>query len=450
MGGGNFGSGGTNPGTGGSGDGGTGTGSADTGGTGGGGPITVGPCGRTVGSCEEPEVTVTEIDFGVAITPYGNEWDTLPLPAALASMPSGGTRVAARGTDGRIHIATLDCDDEMVGTPITLDAVDLQDIHADDEGGAVLLTRPGPGSGDDSCGPINTCDSSSSPCYNSFIVRFDHTGEVWATPVTNLSESQDAYQNGARFVWERYQHHGRLAFDGTNYAAYFAIAITTPGNQQCAKPGGVDVHEGDRMQVVSSSGMLLSHPQAMAVGCSHSWTTRIVWDPRNSKFMMVCATDNPDTGSGSLNTGKGCRIARPGPYRTVAAEDCTGQFWGGDLVLAEGSGYWTAYTQNGSAHLVRFTDDGPQQTVSKVASTDHVKLVRFGAGKMLLAWGSGSAMRAQVYDATDATPIGEEFDIPVEDHNYHAFKAFPDGSVAYPARGSTSTSLRVARVMACE
>lgn len=393
---------------------------------------------------------MTEVDFGVPITAYGNEWDTLPLPAALASMPSGGTRVAGRATDGTIHVATLDCNDEMVGTPIVLDAVDLQDIHADDEGGVVLLTRPGPGSGEHYCGPTNTCDSSSSPCYNSFLVRFDHTGEVWATPVTNLSESQDAYQNGARFVWERYQHHGRLAFDGTNYAAYFAIAITTPGNQQCAKPGGVDVHEGDRMQVVSSSGMLVSHPQAMAVGCSHSWTTRIVWDHRSSQFVMVCATDNPDTGSGSLNTGKGCRIARPGPYRTVAAEDCTGQFWGGDLVLAEGSGYWTAYTQNGSAHLVRFTDDGPQQTVSNVASTDHVKLVRFGTGKMLLAWSSGSAMRARVYDATDATPIGPEFDIPVEDHNYHAFKAFPDGSVAYPARGSTNTSLRIARVMACE
>jgi hypothetical protein len=73
--------------------------------------------------------------------------------------------------------------------------------------------------------------------------------------------------------------------------------------------------------------------------------------------------------------------------------------------------------------------------------------VSFGTGKMLLAWESGSQMRAQIYDSASGDPIGAEFDIAVEDHNYHAFKAF--GSVASPAHGSTNTSIRVARVMAC-
>ena len=41
----------------------------------------------------------------------------------------------------------------------------------------------------------------------------------------SLSSSLGGYDNGARFVWW-YQHHGRLASDGTNYAAYFSVAIT--------------------------------------------------------------------------------------------------------------------------------------------------------------------------------------------------------------------------------
>ena len=37
--------------------------------------------------------------------------------------------------------------------------------------------------------------------------------------------------------------------------------------------------------------------------------------------------------------------------------------------------------------------------------------------------------------------------VAVPDHNYQAFKAYADGSVAYPAAGSSSTSIRIARVL---
>lgn len=400
----------------------------------------MGPCERPVSSCAEPEVRITEIDFGVPLTDYGSEWDTQPLPAALASMPGGGTRVAARGADGTVHVATLDCHDALVGTPFELPASDLQDIHADDDGGVVLVTRPASGSGEHGCGPGPLCGGTSAQCYNSYLVRFDGAGvEQWATPVTNAMDGQDAYSNGGRFVWGHYQHHGRIAFDGENYASYFCIGITVD-NDQC-----VDIHQGDRMQVVNAAGTAVAHPQAMEVGCSHSWTTRIVWDPRTSEFAMVCATDNPDPGTGSP-----CRIARPGPYRTVAPVECEGQFWGGDLVLADGGGYWTAYTQGGVISLVRFDDDGPNQTIGDAGSADHAKLVTYGAGKMLLAWESGDQMTAQIYDSATGDTIGDEFPIDVEDHDYHAFKAFPDGSVAYPARGTSATTLRIARVMPCE
>lgn len=99
---------------------------------------------------------------------------------------------------------------------------------------------------------------------------------------------------------------------------------------------------------------------------------------------------------------------------------------------------------------MHFTDDGPDQTIENVGSADHAKLVSYGTGQMLLAWENGSAMAAQLYDSESGEKVSSEFAIGVEDHNYHAFKAFPDGSVAYPARGSTSTSLEIARVMPCE
>jgi hypothetical protein len=41
-------------------------------------------------------------------------------------------------------------------------------------------------------------------------------------------------------------------------------------------------------------------------------------------------------------------------------------------------------------------------------------------------------MAAQVYDAGTGEAVGAQFTVDVRDHNYQAFKAYPDGSVAYP------------------
>jgi hypothetical protein len=266
-----------------------------------------------------------------------------------------------------------------------------------------------------------------------YMVRFDNAGNVeWTTQITNLSDSLAGYDDSARFIWW-YQHHGRLAFDGSNYAAYHGVAITVE-NGAC-----VDIHEGDRMQVVSSTGELLSnHPDAFAVGCSHSWTTRLVWDPRSAHFVMVCATDND------------CRIAQPNPYRTVAQGACDGTLFGGDLVLASTGGYWTAWSQGGQIRLEHFTTGASDATVSNAGSSSHPHLVSYGASRMLLAWGSGATMTAQVRDAGDGSAIGPEFTIDANDHDYMAFKAYGDGSVAYPASGASDTSAKIARVLPCE
>jgi len=252
---------------------------------------------------------------------------------------------------------------------------------------------------------------------------------VWERQVTNLTGSRAGYTDGARFVWW-YQHHGRLASDGATYAAYFGVAITVR-NGKC-----VDIHEGDRMQVVNGKGALVSgHRDSFEVGCSHSWTGRIVWDPRTRRYVTVCATDNA------------CRIAQPNPYRTVAAGACDGTLFGGDLVLAKAKGYWTAWSQGGRARLAHFTTGKADTNIGTAAGTRHPHLVGYGSGRMLLAWQSGSATAAQVYDSGTGKAVGARLTIGVRDHDYQAFKSYPDGSVAYPAAGSTGTSIRIARVL---
>lgn len=379
-----------------------------------------GTCARTAGAT--PKVRVTEIDTGATVKGYGGEGDTEALPLAIASRP-GGSWLAWLGTDEQVHLGKLDCNDKLVGKPTSFPGIDLQDVRADSTGGVLLLTRAG------SCKGSPLCGGTASPCNTMYMVRFDNSGKlVWQVQVTNLTATRGGQTNGARFVWW-YQHHGRLAYDGANYAAYFGVAITVQ-NGSC-----VDIHEGDRMQVVSKAGKLLSGHDSFEVGCSHAWTSRIVWDKRTKHYVMVCATDN------------NCRIAQPNPYRTVAAGTCDGTLFGGDLVNASTTGYWTAWSQGGTVRLDRFTTGASNKSVSTSVNASHPHLVRYGKGRMLLAWQSGTAMAAQVYSASTGAAIGGRITIPVRDHSYQAFKGYSDASVAYPAPGSTSTKIRIARVM---
>lgn len=147
---------------------------------------------------------------------------------------------------------------------------------------------------------------------------------------------------------------------------------------------------------------------------------------------MVCATDNA------------CRIAQPRPYRTVASGTCDGTLFGGGLVLASTRGYWAAWSQ---VLLEHFTTGASDTTIRTGARSRHPHLVAYGTGRMLPAWESGSSMAAQVYDAGTGKTVGNQLAVGVKDHNYQAFKGYPDGSAAYPAAGGNNTSIRIARVM---
>jgi hypothetical protein len=368
------------------------------------------------------------------VIPNGQELDTDPIPLAIAAKPGGGSLVAWMGNDNLVHIANLDCNDQIVGTPFSLPAHDFQDIAADANGGVILLTRDAQGGGTLNCGsPAVLCVTPNPPqaCYDMYMVRFDNAGNtVWTTKLTSSSSVIPPYSTTTTtFIWW-YQHHGRLAYDGTNYAAYFATAIT-------AAPGGcVDVHQGDRMQVVGPTGMLVNTPDSFAFGCSHSWNTRIIWDDRADRFVMVCATDN-------LN-----RVAQPDPYRTIFSAADVGTLSVGDLINDTTMGYWVTASDQGTIRLLNFTTGLASSNIT-AGSSPFSHLVQYGAFNMLVAWETGSSITAQVRARGSGSVVSQQFPIPVADHRYQSFKSFPDGSVAYPAQGITNISIRIARLLPC-
>ena len=390
-------------------------------------------CEPPIGACSAPTVRVTEINLSQpVVTPRRADSDLEPLPFAISPILSGGSRLAWMGTDERVYLAELDCDDQMTAPPVSFPAHDFQDLYADDEGGVLLVTRAAEGEGAAHCGAGPLCGAPKpDACFDMYLVRFDRAGhELWSTKLTRTAADREPYDAGARFVWEAYQHHGRIAHNGSDFAAYFCIGITVQNNS-C-----VDIHEGDRMQVVNPAGALVeNHPDAFEVGCSHSWTPRMVWDPRSARFVTVCATDN------------NCRLARSGS-QTIVHATCDGHFFGGDVVLAPDTGFWTSYSSGGTIRLAHFVTAAADRELGDVGGGDFSHLVAYGQDRMIVAWGAGPALKAQVRDAVTGATLGS-FDIDVPDHPFQAFRAFPDGSAAFPAQGASSGTVRIARVMPC-
>jgi len=400
-------------------------------------------------SCSSPQVRVTEVNLGANLSYSSDERWVVPL--AIAAKPGGGSLIAwvtgysnyGSSTASQVHVGELDCEDKLVGTPFSFAGHDFQDLAADANGGVVVLTRDGQGTDAQHCGDVdNLCVTPSDRpgCYDMYMVRFDCAGaEQWAAKLTTTSASAPLYTSGSGTnlgVWW-YQHHGRLAYDGTNYAAYFCDSITVTNNSCTAGAGKVDIHEGDSMQVVDPTGKVLSGHDSFSVGCSHSWTTRIVWDPRTSHFVTVCATDN------------NCRIARSPNYQTIKSATCDGTLFNGDIVNASDTGYWLAWSYQGAVRLEHFTTAASDKTVTTASTVQNPHLVAYGASRMLLTWKSGSGTAAQIYDSGSGEPVGEQLAIAVPDHPWQGWEPFPDGSVAWAGVASAASTIKIARVLPC-
>jgi hypothetical protein len=397
------------------------------------------------------------------------------------------------------HIAQLDASDQLVaGSLFGLPAHDFQDIYADAAGGVVLVSRDAQGgsAADHNCGNVNNlCGTAASlpttvSCMDMYLVRFDGSKETWAQKLTetSASPSNPAYGTSPTagsqvvFIWGIYQHAGRIAFDGSNYAAYYGAAITVP-NQACVQSGsvlpkGVNIHQGDRMSVVSSAGALQTNG-GFHFGCSHSGYERMIWDAAAKKFVTVCVNDAtvpPEIGRLAL---------APNAGTIISTLDLTYADFGSVLV-AGGGGYWAitsnrrpgqpASTDNGGTvtynngladiDLLHFTTGMADRSLTVASDTglnDRAPhLAAFGTNRMLAAWETGSGtgdiaqgdtsrkLYVQPLNATTGAAEGPAFNIAgVVGSRYQDFRSFPDGSVAYPAPGSSSTKIKIVRVLPC-
>jgi hypothetical protein len=490
----------------------TGTGSAGTTGTAGtsGGAGTVGGAGTTgssgttgtggayaCASSLSSRVRITEIDVGVAYAynEVDNNGAGLGLtPLAIAAIPGGGARLGFLGkSDGMVHVVPLDANDQVSSGAFSLPGYDFQDIYADANGGVMLVSRTALGSmANNNCGNINnlcgltTQYPTAASCYDMYMVRFDGGTETWATKLTDTTASLPAYGTSATsggnviFIWSEYAHNGRIAFDGTNYAGYFGAAITVP-NQGCVGSStlstGVNIHQGDRMKVVNGSGALQT--SGFDWGCSHSGFERVAYDATAKKFVTVCKNDAP-TGS------KSGRLAFAPNTTTIYPVDLSYSNLG-NVMMAGGGGYWIISSDiragqtanaNGLAdvHLLHVASTGaptPDKDINLVSDGANDRaphLAAYGAGQLVAAWeestatgdlpqsATGRQMWIQVLDAaTGAPPAGSsttsagplKLSPNVLGSRYQDFRPFPDGSVAYPAPGSSSTKIKILRVLPC-
>ncbi|KAG6616076.1 Avr1b-1 Avirulence-like protein [Phytophthora cinnamomi] len=419
------------------------------------------------GFCSTPRVRITEVDVGKTVE--NNEDEAGLTVVAIASLPSGGSRIAFQSGDNVI-VRELDSSDALVNSTAAVEVplVDFADIHADDDGFVLLGTRDAEGGGTLNCGsPSNLCGTAPNPavpCYDMYLVRYDGSTETWATKLTSSSSSLPPYSTSATgaevyMIWW-YAHHGRLAYDGSNWAAYFGCALSV-SQDSC-----INIHQGDRMKVVDSSGAVTSDTDSFDWGCSHSGYERITYDNRTDDYAMICKTDSNN------------RIMPPSNWDvTIYPVDLDAANLGDIVPDSDSSSkkYWATVSNstsdsdedNARVHLIHFSMDAEATDDIVLGGTDANEraphLAAIGDGGLLAMWegsstsgdleyeSSGRTIYAQVRDASSGAAISEKVtvDSSVIGNRYQALKSFPDGSVAYLSMGKTSTSVQVVRFFGC-
>ena len=62
---------------------------------------------------------------------------------------------------------------------------------------------------------------------------------------------------------------------------------------------------------------------------------------------------------------------------------------------------------------------------------------------------TGRKLRLQVLDRKTGATEGDAIDVAVQGNRYQDLVAFPDGSVAFAAPGSSATKVKILRVLPC-
>ncbi|MGC4087849.1 MAG: hypothetical protein QM756_08120 [Polyangiaceae bacterium] len=431
-------------------------------------------------------IRITNVDVGGTVLSAEN-WGGVSQVLAISAVPSGGSRVAYMGNDSKVHVVTLDASDHLVaGSNVAFPGLDFVDLYADNGGGVLLLNRDALGGGHLNCGNFdNVCGNAASrsqaepnACWDMYLVRFDGAAETWATKLTNSSLADPPYRSSAtasgweQFIWasSAYPHRGRIAYDGSNYAAYYGISLAL--SEACVQSDsilktGINIHQGDRLTVVGASGARID-AQGIDTACSHSFYQSLAWDPAAKRFVSVCMTDNANR----LSLGN--KNMAYSTIRPLVAFDQVNV--AGGVVPGNNGDYWiitsdgeSASSTNANVYLLRFSIASNKATLLEtveVAAQANLNerapyLAAYGTDGMVVGWETATAggnirrtdtsrkLYAQVRSRSTGAAIGDAQQVSVKGNQYQDFRSFPDGSVAFPAPGDNATSVKIMRILPC-
>lgn len=225
-------------------------GAATTGGSGGSGGSVTPP------SCTTPlsgRVTITSIPVTSKVVTKGVGINSVNMPIILATSPNGKAKIA--WTDGsNVHITPLDAANQRAADDATIMGSEVRGFVAHDDGSAVMVRR-----GD-----------------AMVFVRLSEAGA--ATTTLSLVGGNTHMTKGDRWI-DDWPHQGRLAWSGTQYAAYFG---------QTGNHGADGNHQGDHYSLITAAGAL--DKGGWDWGCSHSLDERIAHN--GTAWAPICTVDS--------------------------------------------------------------------------------------------------------------------------------------------------------------
>jgi hypothetical protein len=330
----------------------------------------------------------------------------------LSPLDDGTSKVAWNDGSGRAHITPLTAADSRAGTDIVVDASEVAGFAAHVEGGTLLVVR-------DDVMALHRVDGSGARVFDVQFVGDQPTDVVGNKWIDSWSDS------------------GRLAWDGSRYAAYF-------GHTQLWDSGR---HQGDMLRFVDGDGNVLGG--GWDWGCSHS--LEVLMGFTGSRDVPICLSDCYPT--------KGIHFShRVAEISSEPSGNCLGSSAAqlGGLATVPGGFYHTFTSPEGRASsdvvLVHVDTSSGAVVGPKVYLTDtadegerDAKLAWYG-DHLLVAWTAGtSALFAVV------TTGGEFLEGPVDIGQAYDgtsdFINFSNGDVGW-VRGSGS-QLEIVRLGIC-
>ena len=388
---------------------------AGTGGTSGsGGSGATGSGGASAVSCSTPladRLTVTPVAVTPAVNVEGEGWSAPPLPVLLATSPDGRAKVA--WTDGsNVHVTPLDGADQRAGDDVIVEGSEVRGLVAHDDGSAVLVVR-----GD--------------------AMVFERLNEAGAVQSSLTLVGDNSHEvDGDRWI-DSWPHQGRLAWSGSQYAAYFG---------QTGNHGSAGDHQGDHYSFISPSGTLLDG--GWDWGCSHSLDERLAHN--GNTFAPICTSDTyPGAGIWFSNRVE----ISPEPSIDNMGN---GTKLGGLVPAADG--FWLSFTSPANRDsydvvLIHVGNDGSPSgrvylTDTPSVDEEYSHLAAYGEN-LLAAWSTGTELTLAVVDTAGSVLEGPVV-IGAQAGGFDDFAAYPSGDVGWAYAWGDLSNLQVMRVARCE